>query len=83
MRVRLEGTGTRVGGRGCSSGQWIKGQVALSEKRGWMVVLKGQQAKKQGEGYRGIRALLTNEFLLIACFWDVSSLTYKLKLTGN
>lgn len=42
-----------------------------------------QQAKKRGEGYHDMRVLLINKFLLIACFWDVSSLINKLKLTGN
>lgn len=30
-----------------------------------------------------ITVLLINIVLLITCFWDISSLIYKLKLTGN
>lgn len=82
MRARVEGTGLRVGGRGSSSGQPIKQRVALSEERLGDCV-EGQPAKKRGEGYHNITVPLMNKFLLITCFWDIASLIYKLKLTGN
>jgi hypothetical protein len=51
MRARLEGTGTRVGGCGCSSGQQIIGQVALFEKGGLTALLK---SSKQRNGEKDI-----------------------------
>lgn len=49
----------------------------------WALEVSLKDHKQRGEGCHNLPVLLINKFLLITCFWDLSSLIYELKLMGN